>query len=210
MAECPNGHENPKGQQFCGQCGEPIAEPKPSATDDAVTAGAAAADEDQAPEAAGSRASGVTLSVPNWLKVRRNQLIAGGVATALVVVVVLILVLGGSSSNSTTSSANSGTSPPITGQLGAPTTAAPPSVPPLTTAGAITTVAEACSEVTQIANARTGDNTVPEETMSELDRAFAGVSDPELQGAMSGGPLSGVGTQLQSMFIWCLSNNNGQ
>jgi hypothetical protein len=44
------------------------------------------------------------LTVPKWLTVRRNQLIAGGAALAVVLAVVLVLVLGGGGGGGGTSS----------------------------------------------------------------------------------------------------------
>jgi hypothetical protein len=63
VATCPNGHENPEDQRFCGECGAPITEPKPSAADDAVTPEAAATEEGQAP----GNGSPVTSAVA-WLQ----------------------------------------------------------------------------------------------------------------------------------------------
>jgi hypothetical protein len=77
---CPNGHENPEGQPFCGQCGEAISKPKPAATEETQASGSGAP---------------TTSRLPKWLTVRRNQFIAGGTAVAVVLAVVLVLALGG-------------------------------------------------------------------------------------------------------------------
>jgi hypothetical protein len=46
MATCPNGHANPDGQRFCGECGEPIEPTEPAAAEPASTK---AAGEDEHP-----------------------------------------------------------------------------------------------------------------------------------------------------------------
>src|SRR6266540_3619797 len=80
--------------------------------------------------------------------------------------------------------------------------AAPPATTPTTTTPAIpiTTLAEACAKVDQLAQPGVG-NTVDRQTMVALRSVFASVPDPLLRGAMSGGPTSEVGTQLQAMFV---------
>jgi hypothetical protein len=108
---CPNGHENPEGQPFCGQCGEAISKPKP-AVDDAPIPEVAATEETQAPGDGAPK----TSALPKWLTVRRNQFIAGGVAATVVLVVSLALALGSGGG----------------GQQSSPPTTASPQ-PPLTT-----------------------------------------------------------------------------
>jgi Domain of unknown function (DUF4352) len=120
MATCANGHENAEGQKFCGECGEPIPEQAPAVAEPlapgaAAVPGQAATHEEEAP--AGSGAAGLTLTVPKWLTVRRNQFIAGGAAAAVVLVVVLILVIGGGAgggNNAVSSTQPAATAPPFT------------------------------------------------------------------------------------------------
>jgi hypothetical protein len=149
MPTCSNGHENPEGQRFCGECAEDLA-PKEANASDAGAGPALGGDEtreSQTPEtpaatatssATGGAVEGTATSenatVPgspvarfrNWLSVRRNQAVAGG-ALILVVVVVLVLILGGGGGSSKTNGSASGSG----SGLGATTT--PQTFPTTTT-----------------------------------------------------------------------------
>jgi hypothetical protein len=115
MPTCSNGHENPEGQRFCGECGEPVTEPKAAAAEVAApvlggaqTGTASGLFEPEADQTPASDGRSLASRVPKWLTVRRNQFIAGGALTLVVLAVVLALILGGGGSSSKTSGSASG------------------------------------------------------------------------------------------------------
>jgi hypothetical protein len=100
-------------------------------------------------------------------------------------------------------------------QVTAPAVTSPPSTtvppPPTITPAAITTLAQACAKVHELASPGSAGRGVPTETMVQLRGVFANVPDPILQGLLPAtGPTTEVGTQLAHMLVWCLTHNDGQ
>jgi hypothetical protein len=158
MANCPNGHENPDGYRFCGECGERLVTDLGSAPE---------ASPDAAPvQGRGTGRATVPLSAERardllhqlgepeppatepaatddwvsrgrrWLSVRRNQFIAGGVAAGMVIIAVLLASSGGSRSTNAVNSSS-------TTDGGAGGQAVSSSTTPTTRSGSVATVTAA-------------------------------------------------------------------
>jgi hypothetical protein len=82
---CPNGHDNPEGQRFCGECGAPILDAR-SVGEPTPAAAAPATQPVSPPEFEGT----VAPSGPS----RRTPWIVGGIIAAIILVgIVLALIL---------------------------------------------------------------------------------------------------------------------
>ena len=111
MATCPNGHENPEGQPFCGQCGASVADAGP-ATPDTEAAGADEAHPSDATEVHASTAAGLepgevshqagsasasAPQAPTEKRSRTRHRVVGGLIGLLALVIVAGAVALGSS-----------------------------------------------------------------------------------------------------------------
>ena len=102
VVRCPNGHENPPGAHFCGECGGTLGTQPPVL----CSQGHANRPKTQFCHEcgemlpAGKVARRPSAAFGRWLSVNKNRYIAGAVLGAVVIAVVLILLLRGGGSGS--------------------------------------------------------------------------------------------------------------
>ncbi len=88
--QCTNGHDNPEGQKFCGECGAPLPDEPTTTTSTITTASTATADE--------------TAATPPRPRRKRAWIVVAAIGVAVIVIVAI--ASGGSDTGDTTRKAS--------------------------------------------------------------------------------------------------------